>query len=154
MKSDPPKRRRALTAYWDTSGIVPLCRFQPQTALASRTARLYARQVTWWATIVEAVSAFDRLQRDEQLTVAGKQQAMTRLEYLRRRWNEVQPSDEVRDGAVRLLGVHRLRAADALQLSAALVWCSQKAHGRHFIAADGGLAEAAEAEGFTVIRLL
>ena len=66
----------------------------------------------------------------------------------------VQASNEVRDAAERLLGVHTLRAADALQLSAALVWCGQKAQGRHFIGADGSLAKAAEAEGFTVIRLL
>jgi hypothetical protein len=79
---------------------------------------------------------------------------MTRLAYLRRRWSEVQPSDEVRDEAERLLGIHVLRAADALQLSAALVWCGRKAHGRHFVAGDGDLSRAAEAEGFSVVRLL
>ena len=115
---------------------------------------MYARQVTWWATAVEAVSSFNRLLREQALTAAGRQQALTRLAYLRQRWNEVQPSDEVRNEAERLLGVHKLRAGDALQLSAALVWCGQKAHGRPFIGADGDLARAAEAEGFTVILLL
>ena len=143
-----------MTAFWDTSGIVPLCCFQAHTARATRTARVYARQVTWWATPVEAASSFNRLFREEVLTAAGRQHALSRLSYLRRRWSEIQPSDEVRDVAERLLGVHKLRAADALQLSAALVWSSHRVRGRSFIGADGDLARAAEAEGFTVIRLL
>ena len=152
------KRRKPLrppgTAFWDTSGIVPLCCFQSQTALAMRTARLYARQVTWWGTPVEAVSSFSRLYREKALTTVGRHQAMTRLDYLRRRWHEVQPGDDVRDEAERLLTRHRLRAGDALQLSAALTWCGRATRGRHFIGADDDLATAAEAEGFSVIRLL
>lgn len=149
-----PKRAAPLTAFWDTSGIVPLCCFQPQTGQANRIAGRYARQVVWWATAVEAVSAFNRLHREQALTAVGKQQALARLDHLRRRWNEIQPSDEVRDGAERLLGVHHLRAADALQLSAALVWCGQRARGRCFIGGDGDLTHAAEAEGFTIIRII
>jgi uncharacterized protein len=158
VSAKKPKQKRAakrpVTAFWDTSGIVPLCCFQPQTAEAVRAARLYARQVTWWATPLEVVSSFSRLRREENLTQEGKQQALNRLAYLRNRWTEVQPTNEVRETAERLLNVHKLRAADALQLSAALVWCSHRARGRHFIGSDGDLASAAEAEGFTVIRLL
>ena len=117
-------------------------------------ARHYARQVTWWAAPVEAVSSFCRLRRENNLTQDGKQQALNRLAYLRSRWTEVQPTNEVRETAERLLNVHKLRAADALQLSAALVWCSHHPRGRHFIGSEGDLASAAEAEGFTVIRLL
>lgn len=141
-------------AFWDTSAIVPLCCFQPQTGLANRTARSYPRQVTWWATAVEAISSFNRLFRERALHAAGRQQALARLGYLRDRWNEIQPTEEVRSAAERLLGVHKLRAGDALQLAAALVWSGPRPSGRHFIAADGDLANAAEAEGFTVIRLL
>ena len=152
------ERKRAATpagtAFWDTSGIVPLCCFQSQTAEASKTARIYARQVTWWAAPVEVTSSLNRLYRERNLTLEGKQQAISRLTYLRRRWNEIQPADEVRDSAERLLNIHKLKAADALQLAAALVWCGQRPHGRHFIGADGVLADAAEAEGFTLIRLL
>jgi len=50
-------------------------------------------------------------------------QAFARLDYMRSRWNEVQPTEEVRERAERLLRIHKLRAADALQLAAALVWC-------------------------------
>jgi hypothetical protein len=54
------------------------------------------------------------------ITPAGRQQALARLGHLRRRWSEIQPSDEARDGAERLLGVHTLRAADAPTASPAL----------------------------------
>src|SRR5947199_10118911 len=111
-KAKPPTR---VTAFWDTSGIVPLCCFQSPTADATETARVYARKVVWWTTGVEAVSAFNRLYREKNLTAEGKQQALHRLAYLRLRWSEIQPTDEVRDTADRLLGVHKLRAADAQQ---------------------------------------
>jgi predicted nucleic acid-binding protein len=79
-------------------------------------------------------------------------QAFARLDYMRSRWNEVQPTEEVRERAERLLRIHRLRAADALQLAAALVWCEDRPRGRALIGADGSLSEAAAAEGFTIIR--
>jgi predicted nucleic acid-binding protein len=57
----------------------------------------------------------------------------------------------VRDRAERLLAVHAIRAADALQLAAALVLVREQSRGRDFVVADGVLAAAAEAEGFNVI---
>jgi uncharacterized protein len=155
-----PKRQRKaaatnpLTAFWDTSGIVPLCCFQPQSGRARQTSRIYARQVVWWATSVEAVSSFNRLKREGHLTPSECRHALERFEHLRRLWNEIQPTEEVRHRAERLLSSHQLRAADSLQLSAALVWCSNRPRGRVFIGADGNLSDAAEGEGFTVIRLL
>lgn len=142
-----------LTAFWDTSGLVPLCCFQPQTTKSHQTARVYARQVVWWGTIVEAINSFHRLVRNGHLTPAARSQAERRLDYLRSRWNEVQPTEEVRQRAERLLAVHRIRAADALQLAAALVWCSNRPRTRVFVGADSALLDAAEAEGFTTIRL-
>jgi predicted nucleic acid-binding protein len=63
------------------------------------------------------------------------------------------PTEEVRERAERLLRIHRLRAADALQLAAALVWCEDRPRGRALIGDDGNLSEAARGEGFTIIRL-
>jgi len=152
------RRKRDVTiplpAFWDTSAIVPLCCYQTQSAQASRVGRLYARRTVWWTTRVEAVSSFHRLLRDDELTREGLEQALERLSRLRQSWNEVQPADEIREIAERLLGVHRLRAADALQLAAAQVWCRHLPRGRHFVGADGHLSRAAETEGFTVLRLL
>lgn len=143
-----------LIAFWDTSGIVQLCCLQAQSAHARQVARMYARQVVWWATAVEAISAFHRLIREGHVTAKEGRQASDRLEYLRQRWNEVQPTEDVRHRAERLLAARKLRAADALQLAAALVWCANRPRGRSFICADGDLSDAAEGEGFTTITLL
>lgn len=147
------KQRPPMTAFWDTSALVPLCCFQSQTAQARQTARTYSRQVVWWGTVIEAVSSLNRLTREGTLSAKESREAFTRLDYLRARWNEVQPLEEVRDRAERLLRIHKLRAADALQLAAALVWCGDRPQGRTLIGADGLLSEAADAEGFTVIQL-
>jgi predicted nucleic acid-binding protein len=157
MKAKPRAKVRSsegLTAFWDTSGIVPLCCFQAQTTKSQQTARIYSRQVVWWGTIVEALSSIHRLAREGHLAPIARNQASRRLDYLRSRWNEIQPTEEVRQGAERLLAVHRLRTADAIQLAAALVWCSNRPRARMFVGADAGLLDAAEAEGFTIIRLL
>lgn len=152
-----PKRQSAtktlLMAFWDTSGLVPLCCLQSASAQARQAGRIYAQQVVWWATPVEAASAFNRLIRESVLSSSDGQQAFANLEYLRRRWDIVPPADEVRDLAEGILKAHKLRAADALQLGAALFWCSGHPRGRCFIGADDLLLDAAEAEGFTVVRL-
>jgi hypothetical protein len=46
-----------------------------------------------------------------------------------------------------------LRAADSLQLGAALVWCRQKPAQRRFLSGDQKLCEAASAVGFAVVKL-
>jgi uncharacterized protein len=148
------KSRPPLTAFWDTSALVPLCCFQPLSARARQAARTYSRQVVWWGTVIEAVSSLNRLVREGTLSFDESIQAFARLDYLRNRWNEVQPTEDVRERAERLLRIHKLRAADALQLAAALVWCEDRPRGRTIIGADGNLSHAARAEGFIVIRLL
>ena len=65
---------------------------------------------------------------------------------------EVQPGPEVRELAEDRLERHDLRAADALQLAAALVWCNRRPSRRHFICLDKKLRMAARAEGFTEVE--
>jgi hypothetical protein len=72
------------------------------------------------------------------------------LDRLRASWLEIEPSEALRQGAMRLLRVHPLRAADTLQLAAALVWAGIAA-GRGFVTLDQRLADAARAEGFDVV---
>jgi uncharacterized protein len=66
-------------------------------------------------------------------------------------WYEVSPSNAVREQAEVLLHTYPLRAADSLQLAAALVWCRDRPAGRTFICADDRLCEAATRAGFTVL---
>ncbi|MBA2251932.1 MAG: hypothetical protein H0W13_04380, partial [Nitrospirales bacterium] len=47
--------------------------------------------------------------------------------------------------------LHPLRAADSLQLAAALVWANRQAVGHHFVCLDQRLREAAHREGFVLL---
>jgi hypothetical protein len=58
--------------------------------------------------------------------------------------------ESVRARASRLLTAHRLRAAHALQLGAALVWCEEQPAGETFVCLDRRLRAAARREGFTL----
>jgi predicted nucleic acid-binding protein len=62
--------------------------------------------------------------------------------------NEIAPSDDIRARAIHLLSSHGLRAADALQLAAALAWCEGQPGGETLVCADHRLGEAARNEGF------
>jgi uncharacterized protein len=44
-----------------------------------------------------------------------------------------------------------MRAADALQLAAALVWCDEQPQGEVFVTLDERLADTARREGFTTL---
>ena len=65
-------------------------------------------------------------------------------------WSEIHPTDLVRELALILLERFRLRAADALQLAAAMVWCRQKPRNRIFVSNDVKLSGAAIDLGFDV----
>src|SRR5439155_9378495 len=82
--------------------------------------------VVWWGSPVEVHSAIARLHRSGNLKDVEKQGALSRLDLLSRGWREILPGDHVRDLAQRLLDTHELRAADSLQVAAALTWCRQR----------------------------
>jgi hypothetical protein len=63
----------------------------------------------------------------------------------------VEPTLALRDRAGRLLATHPLRAGDALQLAAALVWCREAPHETPFVCLDARLRDAARAEGFAIL---
>jgi hypothetical protein len=106
--------------------------------------------IVWWGTPVEARSAFARLVRDRHLDSAGRTDAIRRLRQLRVSWDEVSPIDRVRALAEDLPDTHDLRAADAEQLAAALVWCREKPKHRPLVCFDDRLRTAAAALGFSV----
>ncbi len=147
------KQSSAKLAFWDASAIVPLCYQQVQTAKARQAYRVFPNMVVWWATRVECASALCRMEREHEFTAQQAQQPFTTLESYRRKWDEIAPSDEVRTLAERLLRKHQLRAADSLQLAAALVWCNSYPKGRAFVCDDGRLLAAAEQEGFNAVHV-
>jgi len=137
--------------FWDASAVIPLCLKEPRTALVKRIAEKDPSLVAWWATPIECYSAFARLRREGILTKEGERRARQIISSMAAEWSEIQPGNRLREGAARGLLLHPLRAADSLQISAALVWTNDRPSGRHFVCLDLRLREAAHREGFTVL---
>jgi predicted nucleic acid-binding protein len=137
--------------FWDSSAIIPLCLEEP----ASRKVRSLAEKdedvIVWWGTRVECTSAMARRRREGALASPAERTARAALSSLASDWSEVQPTEPVRSRAERLLTVHSLRAADALQLAAALIWTDEGPPGAEFVCLDQNLRESASKEGFTVL---
>lgn len=107
--------------------------------------------VLWWASPLECHSALYRRHREETLPLVRLNEALARLRALAEDVDFIAPANRVRDRAARLLAAHPLRAADALQLAAALVWCDETPQGATFVSLDERLGEAARREGFAVL---
>lgn len=137
--------------FWDASALIPLCLDELQTASLRKLAEEDEAIAAWWATPVECYSAFARLRREDLLTTMEEEQARAVLTALAAEWTEIEPSRVVREQAGRALLLHPLRAADALQLAAALVWSRGQTTGHHFVCLDQRLREAARREGFTLL---
>lgn len=133
--------------FWDSSALVPLILQQPQTKRVRQLLEADDELVVWWGSAVECASAISRLHRDGHLSAPAERDARALLDLLRKSWFELQPGDAVREQAMRLLRVHPLRAADALQLAAALEWAGTPPDGG-FVTLDDRLLEAAQREGF------
>jgi predicted nucleic acid-binding protein len=139
--------------FWDSSAVVPL--LVPEAASAPLQ-ELYGADpviIAWWGTEIECVSAVARRQRLGQLREDVVSQAFIRLGALRASWHEVEPGEEVRESAKRLLRVHDLRTADALQLAAAFFVAEARPSTLEFVSLDDRLQSAARREGFVVTQL-
>ncbi|MFZ1061333.1 MAG: type II toxin-antitoxin system VapC family toxin [Candidatus Rokuibacteriota bacterium] len=137
--------------FWDASALLPLCVSEPRTPLLKSIAQEDAAIVAWWMTLIECFSAFARLRREGVLTRAEEDQARRVLNRLGDLWTEVQPGREIRDRAGRILLLHPLRAADSLQLAAALTWAHGNPTEQPFVCLDHRLRAAAQQEGFRVL---
>ena len=139
--------------FWDSSAVIALCVDEPTSAGIRSVLRGDPSLVAWWSTRTECLSGLLRRSREGSISGKGLADARAALTALANTWVEVQPSEAVRSGAERLLAAHALRAADALQLAAALVWCGGQARGAEMVAFDSRLREAASREGFGVLPL-
>lgn len=136
--------------FWDTSAIVPLCVVEPASTAVRAQLEADPGMVVWWGTRTECVSAIARQRRAGQLDADGEHQARAVLSALAASWAEVLPSEPLRARCERLLTVHALRAADAWQLAAALLWARGETVGRAMLCFDERLRDAGRREGFDV----
>ena len=136
--------------FWDSSAIVPLCVEETATDRALALVNQDPEVAIWWATPVECASAVARLEREAALTPAEPAEAFRRLDLLARSWFEIEPHDELREVARRLLRVHLIRAGDALQLAAAYLAAERRPPTLEVVTLDDRLRQAALKEGFRV----
>ncbi len=139
--------------FWDSSALVPLIVRQRASARMRSLYRADSGVLAWWGSRVECESAIARLERERRLRPRAAAAARGRLDRFAGTWHEVQPSDPLREGALRFLRVHELRAADALQLAAGVAAAEGRPTTLAFVCLDERLAAAAEREGFVVAGL-
>ncbi len=137
--------------FWDSSALVPLLVAEEQTPAVLRLLEDDAVAFVWWGTDVECASAIARREREGVLTAPSASIAFRRLGAISEGWAEIQPTSRVRTTAVRLLRAHSLRAADALQLAAAIVASEDRPASLPFVTLDDRLVIAADREGFPTV---
>jgi len=137
--------------FWDTSALLPLFVAEKE----SRRARSWLRRdpvvVVWTLTRVELLSALARRERKEPAAARALVSARARVLAAWEEWSEIVALEPVRRQAERLVSVHPLRTADALQLGAALVATDLDPGGFELVTFDERLATAALKEGFSVL---
>jgi predicted nucleic acid-binding protein len=137
--------------FWDSSAIIPLCLQEPISEQVRAVLKADEDIVVWWTTRLECLSALERRHREGALPAETQLKSRAVLFALATAWSEVLPGERVRQRAERLLAIHPLRAADALQLAAALIWAEEAPQGLEVVCLDKNLREGALKEGFTVL---
>lgn len=137
--------------FWDSSALIPLFVVESSTALVRRWLEEDADVVVWALTRVELLSAIARRRRERHDLATRLASARRNALAASERWLEVSAIDAVRHRAERVVELHPLRAADALQIAAALVAARDDPATLRFVTLDDRQAEAAEQEGFRVL---
>lgn len=138
--------------FWDSSAVVPLLVAEPTTEAAQALLADDPELLVWWGAELECISALARMERDGLLLNPQSNAAFARVDALVGTWHEIQPVDQVRRTARRLLRVHNLRTGEALQLAAAVQGCEGRADSLPIVSLDERFVEAARREGFTVLE--
>jgi len=137
--------------YWDSSALVA---FHVQQGSTAAMRDIYARDsdvLTWVLSDIEVRSSISRLGREGSLTQSSLSALVSHVEDFWESVVFVSMLEPVKSRAKRLLRTHAIRAADALQLGAALTAAYDDTRGQEFVCLDERLSAAALREGFTVL---
>jgi uncharacterized protein len=137
--------------FWDASAIIPLLVGEPTRQRLLTLLEEDPQMLAWWGTPVEIASALARRERERVLTADEVEAALNASRDLAESWHEIVPSAAVRRTAERVLRMHALRAADSLQLAAALVAADHDPGTLEMVCLDARLAAAARREGFRLL---
>jgi uncharacterized protein len=137
--------------FWDSSALIARFIEEPQSAMARRWYRDDSAVVVWVMTRVEIASAIARRRREEPSLASEFDQTFRDIVKVSEEWIAITDHLAVRDHAERIVRSHPLRAADALQLGAAIAAAEEEPASLEFVTLDRRLAEAAIREGFQVL---
>ncbi|MBI4924627.1 MAG: type II toxin-antitoxin system VapC family toxin [Bdellovibrio sp.] len=137
--------------FWDTSAIVPLFLEEKNSKQAYEILSQDTQMIVWSLTWIECHSVLARLEREKLISFKKFSQAREDLKKLENTWIVVEQLNWVQKRAERLIYLHVLHAADALQLAAALVACEDRPVNMDFVTFDKQLARAAIKEGFCLV---
>ena len=137
--------------FWDSSALMALVIFEHGTLRVASLLPSDSGMALWWTTPVECYGALARAKRSGRIAASNVRASEGMLRSLLAHSLQIEPWEKVRDLAVQLAGKHPLRAADALQLAAALFWCGGDTRGESFACLDDRLRGAAALEGFRVL---
>jgi predicted nucleic acid-binding protein len=137
--------------FWDSSALVPLVIREISSKQMRSLIATDARIVVSIITPVEVQSALWRRRHHDELSVDQHATAEEAFAKLSESWSEIDDIFAARQVALDLIKRHVLRAADALQLAAALIAASDDLSHLPFVTLDHDLADAARAEGFPVL---
>lgn len=136
--------------FWDSSAIVPLMIVEPGSARVRNWFDSDSEIIVWTLTRVELLSAIARLRREDSRSATILTVARRNIMRAWDGWSEITNVELVRRHAERLVESYPLRAADALQLGAALIAAEGDPANLDLVTLDRNLADAAEREGFAV----
>ncbi len=137
--------------FWDASAIIPLCLEEENSGTLQRIAEEDSALAVWWGTLIECFSTIARLRREKIVSMEEEQAIRKNVMILSNLWTEILPGHELRITAANILLRHPLRAADAFQLAAALVWADRNPTDDYFVSLDTRLNQSALQEGFSVL---
>lgn len=136
--------------FWDSSALVPLLVLEGSSEGLRNLLKEGGTLAMWWVSPVECATALYRRHREQPFPSPVLRGALSRLDAMIEGATVIVPTDPVRRRTRRLVATHPLRAADALQLAAALAWCDDDPRDAGFVCLDERLREAATCEGFQV----
>ena len=137
--------------FWDTSAIVPLVIAESASPKVKNWVRSDSEIIVWTLTRVELLSAIARRRREDSRSLSMLAAARRNIVRAWDGWSEITAVELVRRHAERLVEAYPLRAADALQLGAALIAAEDNPRNLEFVTLDRSLADVAEREGFPVL---
>jgi len=137
--------------FWDSSALVAIALDERATSSVRELSREDPELMVWILSEVEITSALWRRRRANELTEIVRSDAQRQMDLTLSNAVTVADVPAVVRRARRLLASHTLRAADAMQLAAALLACEDEPSRLPFVTIDDRLAEAAAREGFTVV---